>query len=855
MSPDQQKPLQETVPPPDGEPTAAPPSKLTVSSPDAAPPPEYQPAIEGYHILDRLGAGGMGVVWRAVQSSTRREVALKLVSAAMFGSDRARLRFDREVELMARLEHPNIARVYDSGTDGAVYYYAMELIHGVPLDEFVQQRSLSHRQIIELMRAVCQAVMFAHQRGVIHRDLKPTNIIVTSDGEPHVLDFGLAKGLFDSDSGQAVTIDGEVAGTPAFMSPEQAAGKSVDTRSDVYSLGVILYRLLTGKSPHDLSGSHIKVLQRITDEEIKRPRDASPDIDRELEAVLFRALKKNPEQRYASAGELAQDLDNYLRGEPLLARAPTTIYFLQKRIRKHLFPVSVAALLLLSIMGVAVYAYIRVARERTRALAATEFLSRMLVSADPGTGNRADIRVRDVLDKSSKQIEPGLKNQPEVEAVVRTAIGHTYTVLGLYPAAEEHLRKALALHSRLDGPNAPTTLANQKDLGSVLLYTARYAEAEPLMLDSYQRQLRTLGENHKETADSIFNLALLYMQMKRFDDCLRFGNRALHIRERLFGADSIEVASSLQYIAEAYTNTGRYKEAEALYRRSLAIRQKQLGANHFEVGNSLNNLARLYMTTGDSDQAALLLQQALDVFKTALPPDHPNVAAALENLANIKMRHNELDAAASLAERSFQIKKKMYPPDHPELARSLGLRAVLEGQRGKLALSEDLFHQAIAIADKSVGTDNADMIWLVAGLGLALKDDQKFAEAIPLMRRAQAIYSKIGNDQAGVLELQILDALIHNHQYSEAEPGLLKLYETAHAKNYPDPAARLAELGPVTELMGDLREAQGQVQQAEQFRALQRQLQAATQPSSQPAIMPGSISAAGSATQPATAPH
>src|SRR5262245_15108122 len=455
MNPEHQKPLQETVQPPESGVTdpnatvALDPSQS--EAPPISPAGEFQPHIAGYEIIERIGSGGMGTVWRAVQISTRRDVALKLVSAAIFGSERGRLRFDREVELMARLEHPNIARVYDSGVDHGAYFYAMQLIKGLPLDQYVQHLKLAQRQIIDLMRSICQAVMFAHQRGVIHRDLKPSNIMITPDGEPHILDFGLAKAVFDAESAPAVTIDGEVAGTPAFMSPEQAAGKPVDTRSDVYSLGVILYRLLCGESPHDLSGSHVQVLQRITDEEIRRPRDVAPEIDRELEAVLFKSLRKNPDQRYASAGELAQDLDNYLKGEPLLARAPTTAYFLRKRIRKHLFPVAVAAFMLLSILGVAIYAYVRVSHERTLALAATDraerertaalkeraravaasdFLSRMLVSADPGSGNRADVRVRDVLDKASGEIQP-LKDQPEVEAVVRTAMGHTYTVLGL----------------------------------------------------------------------------------------------------------------------------------------------------------------------------------------------------------------------------------------------------------------------------------------------------------------------------------------------------------------------------------------------------------------------------------------
>ena len=329
------------------------------------------PQIEGYEITGQLGEGGMGVVWRAVQLSTGRAVALKLLGAAAFGSQKARARFEREVELTARLEHPNIPRLYDSSLRHGVYCYAMELIEGVALDKYVENHHLAQRQILELMRTVCEAVQHAHQRGVIHRDLKPSNILVTPDGQPRVLDFGLAKTFLEDDAHLTISVEGQVAGTPVFMSPEQAAGRQsqLDTRTDVYTLGVILFHLLTGQFPHDPSGAWHEVTRRICEQEIKRPREITKAVDRELEALLLKALARDPQGRYASAAELAQDINNYLSGEPLAARTPSTIYFLGKRLRKYRVPVTVGSVLVAVLLGVVVVFVIRLSAEKNRVLA------------------------------------------------------------------------------------------------------------------------------------------------------------------------------------------------------------------------------------------------------------------------------------------------------------------------------------------------------------------------------------------------------------------------------------------------------------------------------------------------------
>lgn len=324
------------------------------------------PDIKGYKIIEPLGEGGMGVVWRAEQLSTKRQVALKVMASPRFVSEKARARFEREVELTARLDHPNIARIYDSGLHQGMHYYAMELIDGMPLDRYVKSKTLSRGQILVLMRTVCRAVLYAHLRAVIHRDLKPSNILVSADGQPHVLDFGLAKALLDEDEALTISIEGQITGTPAYMSPEQAAGhhSQLDTRTDVFSLGVILYELLTGQSPHDVSGSMFDVLLRITEGRIRRPREVDKSIDGELEAILLTALAQNPEDRYPSAGALAKDIHNYLDGEPLDARVHTIRYFLRKKALKYRVPAAIGLAVSLVLLGTILAAYTKIVAQR-----------------------------------------------------------------------------------------------------------------------------------------------------------------------------------------------------------------------------------------------------------------------------------------------------------------------------------------------------------------------------------------------------------------------------------------------------------------------------------------------------------
>ena len=340
----------------------------------AAAPSGEPPQIDGYRVEGLLSdRGGQGVVWRAVQQSTNRPVALKLLKAGVFDSRQARLRFEREVELAANLEHPHIARVYDSGVRQGVYFYAMELIEGQDLLTYVRAHKLRRPQVLRLMVAVCRAVQHAHLRGIIHRDLKPSNILVApgSDGEsprPTVLDFGLAKAVEESPQAGDVSRRGAITGSFPYMSPEQARGEAdhLDTRTDVYSLGVVLYELLVERFPRDMTGTTLDLLRRIAEEEVLSPRKAARSIDRELEAILLKALALRPDDRYATAGELAVDLERYLAGEPLEARPETRLYVLRKVLWKYRGQVAGLLIVLTAIAFAGLYHIREIGREQGR---------------------------------------------------------------------------------------------------------------------------------------------------------------------------------------------------------------------------------------------------------------------------------------------------------------------------------------------------------------------------------------------------------------------------------------------------------------------------------------------------------
>lgn len=623
------------------------------------------PQIEGYEILGKLGEAGQGQIWRALQVSTNRQVALKVPRTGLISSEKALARFEREVELASRLKHPNIACIHDSGIHQGIYYYAMDLIEGIHLDEYVKQHSLTIRQILELTWTICQAVQHAHQKGVIHRDLKPSNIIVTKDGQPYIVDFGLAKNLLEDDLAVTVSIDGEAAGTPAYMSPEQAAGHmdKLDTRTDVYSLGVMLFTLLTSESPHDLSGSRYQVMRRIAEEQVRRPRKICPKIDKELELLLLKALDNEPDRRYAAAGMLAQDIDNYLTGAPLLAVPQSSVYQLKKFVRRNRALVTGAGIILVvlvvGIVASTVFA-IKADHARSEAQAVSEFLRySVLRSLDPFWVGGKEITIRSIIDTAVESLEEKFTGPPLAEAEIRHTLGFAYWSLGSYELAELHYKRAIEVCRDHRGTDHPTTLQWMDDLGGVYFYQSRYREAEQLRTKALMGMQRVLGEEHESTLHSMWTLASVYYMQDRFREAEQLSVKVLEAFRHQYGEEDKRTVNKMSLVAWGYLLQGRYEEAEHLLTKALGISRRLRGDKDYWTLTLMHLLGELCGDLGRYDKAEQLLLEALDGRRQGWSREHPDTLWTMAALGWLYHSQGRYKKAESLFMEALEASRRV----------------------------------------------------------------------------------------------------------------------------------------------------------------------------------------------------
>lgn len=725
--------------------------------------------IGPYQLLQPIGSGGMGEVWLAEQTSpVRRRVALKLIKAGM-DTGEVVARFQSERQALALMDHPSIAKVFDAGsTPQGRPYFVMQYITGIPITEYCDQHKMSVYERLELFIQVCDGVQHAHQKAIIHRDLKPSNILVSEvNGKPlpRIIDFGIAKAISQSLTAETLfTQTGAILGTPAYMSPEQAgsSGADVDTRTDVYSLGVVLYELLVGVRPLDFHGlAFDEILRRLREEEAPRPSTKlrilggesggaaeergcdAPTLARQLrgdlDAITLKALEKDRSRRYGTPSDLAADIERYLNREAVLAVPPSAAYRARKFAHRHggaLITIGAFALVLMVAAAISIRQSIRANREAAVAQAVNDFLQNDLLaqaSAAKQSGPRAKpdphLEVRTALDRAAARIAGKFNQQPEVEAAIRDTIGQTYIDLGLYPEAQKQLERALDLHRRALGAENPKTLQTMGRLGYVAYRQGGYTQAVELYNKALEIQRRVLGREHPDVLSSMNGLANVYEALGKYPQAEALDNQALEMRRRILGPEYRDTLSSMNNLANVYDSQGKYPQAEALYSQSLEIRRHVMGPEHPDTLESMNNLAIVYDEQGKLAQAEALQNQALEIKRRVLGPGHPDTVSSMNNLATVYFEQGKYAQAEVLHSQTMEISRRVSGPEHRNTLMLMNNLAEDYSAQGKYAGAEALYNQTVEIERRVLGAQHPDSLRSVNGLAVVYAEQGKYAQA------------------------------------------------------------------------------------------------------------------------------
>jgi serine/threonine protein kinase/tetratricopeptide (TPR) repeat protein len=764
---------------------------------------------EKYKIIDELGSGGMGVVYRAEQKEpVKRTVALKVIKLGM-DTKEVVARFETEKQALAVMKHANIAKVLDAGaTKSGRPFFVMELVSGIPITEYCDKHKLTTKERLELFIPVCEAVQHAHQKGVIHRDLKPSNVLIeVSEGKPvpKIIDFGIAKATEHRLTERTLfTERGQLIGTPEYMSPEQAemAELDIDTRTDIYSLGMMLYELLVGVLPFDpraLRSAGFSEIQRIIREE-EPPRASTrlsdlgdtqnsiaeqrrtdvtslyKQLKGDLDWITMKAMEKDRTRRYSTASDLAADITRHLKKEPIIARPPSRIYNVGKFIRRHKWGVAMATLLTLAIViggATATIGFVRstkaerLARQEAQtAIQVSNFLVDLFNVSDPGEARGKTITALEILNKGAKEIEQGLKEQPSIRARLMDTIGTVYMKLGLYTDADALLRRALELREELLDANDPQVAESLASLSLLLEQRGDFKEAEQIAARALDIRERTLPPDHPDIASSLHGLALIYYRQVKLKEAEHLYKRSLEIREKVFGYNHPEVAESLNDLGVLYYTQGRYEEAEKYYQQALAIRESVLGPDHPEVGRSLNGLASLYLRQQRFDETEPLYRRALSIREKSLGPVHPDVATCLNNIAILFYYRGDLTKAEKYYQQALNIRRQSLVENHPDIAVSLMNLAILYQEMGNLEESKSFYEQALTVMEKAYGQDNSEVAFLLTNIALLNIEMEDYIDAEKLLKRALEIME----EAFGPNHLQVIKCLdILGYCYSSTE--------------------------------------------------------------------------------------
>lgn len=692
--------------------------------------PQSDPQRAGpYRILEEIGRGGMGTVYRAERADDQytREVALKLVRLDVSHTDAA-LRFRQERQILAGLEHANIARLYDAGvTEAGQPYLAMELVRGQSIHTYCDSRSLAIPARLALFEQVCRAVEFAHRNLVIHRDLKPSNILVTEQGEVKLLDFGIAKLMeseSDDDDEPLTGLDQRLL-TPEYASPEQVKGEGLTTASDVYSLGVVLHQLLTGRRPEGGGDSATTTPSTLVRRETASDKTDSPNpegiarargttparlqrlLRGELDTIALKALRPETDQRYPTAAALLDDLVRYRSGRAITARPPTLTYRAGKFVRRNRVAVAAAGIAVTSLiagLGIALN-QTRVARqERDVAQSVSSFLENMFDASNPFSqgGERLDtLRISAFLEQAVDRLDTDLADQPLVQARMQLVLGSVHENLGVYDRARELLEAALASYRDLEGPESPQVSVALSNLGRVVSSAGDATAAEP-----YYRE-------------------------------------ALAIAVARHGDRSRQAAQVRTEFAGVLLTLDRLAEAEEVLAAAVDVRRREFGEVSSEMGDNLNLLGGLRYRQGKVDEAIFTMSEALDMNREALGPGHPNTAIITQNLGFLMHRQRRYEEAEALLREAIRSISAALGPDYPNLAATIKTLANVLDATGQWTEADSLYRESIAFTQRVLGDVNQDMVIALHDYGGALAKHGQHDRAIELLREALGIEEQL----------------------------------------------------------------------------------------------------------------
>jgi serine/threonine protein kinase/tetratricopeptide (TPR) repeat protein len=799
-----------------------------------------------YRLLRELARGGMGTVYLAERADAAYEaqVAIKFVRGAVAGSELVR-RFLAERQILADLAHPNIARLLDGGaTDDGTPYLVMERIEGEPIDAYCDRRALGVPERLQLFCRVCDAVHHAHRHLVVHRDIKPSNILVTADGAPKLLDFGVAK-LMDPSQAHPMLDTGVGAQllTPAYASPEQVRAEPITTATDVYSLGVLLYKLLSGTLPYDAGTlKDHQLAEAILTREPEAPsrvarrvgRDAS-GLERDVDAMVLTALNKEPSRRYASAERFAADVRRYLGGQPVQARPQTGAYRFRKFIRRHRAGVFAGTSIALLVVGLTAFYVLRLRRERDLATTeqrkstqVTQFLEGLFKVSDPSEARGRTVTAREVVDSAVKRLPTALAGQPEVEAAMLYTLAGLYLNLGLGHEALPLVERGLRLRRTDPSRGSPTVgdfLARlgetQIDLGQVDSAAASLGEGARLLdaeYDTPDRAMRarvelanayrlagrvaqadtiltralvdtTQAADDSELAFAVSSRAALFLSERQAVAAEPFAREAVRrYRERL-GADAPATMTAMNNLGQVLYQQSRFAEAEPIMREVLAIRERVYGDRHPETALAWNNLAALLQAEGRYNEAVDAGRHALTIYRATYGDRHQRVTLAMANLASMLLAAGQPTEAERLDRAALQIDLAILPPGHINIAVLHNNLAHLLEEHGRHYEAEQSYRKALEVIRQGMGVKTPTGSIFLANLGGVLQEEGRLRDADTTLRRALAIQREVlpAQHASTATTLTALGALlVRMHRSDAAEPLLREALTMRTALLPPD---------------------------------------------------------------------